>query len=1195
MMASDCGRFASIRVHLRKKRIRLSRLPAPHADTRSRGNVSYRPGYPICAPAGPTTRITRPGDPNRRRRRKASTTTGGTLLVLALALLVSLLVSFRGLQAQPPQADSPAPGKPGYLPSPAVTPDMIESRSKEIASAADLNEATKTRLSELYRKALGSLEAAETYQARTATFVEALETAPEQTEEIRRRLEASAPEPAIEPLPAGRPVKELEQRLTKYRADTAAVEAKLGELEQKLATWSQRPAQLRDRITAAKIELERLDAENGLPLSQEEPPLLTEARRWALQARRRELRAELHMLDQDLLSHAAREALLKARRDVSTHELALLRTRQHQLEEQLDRHRHQEAEQARVAAEAAQREVAGKHPLLEDLAARNAQLTGELSEFIAAHDGIHTRQAQVVAETERLGDELRNTRRRLEIGGLTQTLGQILFDRRQKLPDQRPYRREAKEREQAIAAAMLKQIRYDEEVLRLRDPDTFVATLTMDHEGPLPSDLRDELRELAQVRASLLTKVIAATDTYLRALGDLDYASSRLIETIADYDDYLATHLLWVRSAPPVSPATLKVLPGAIAWFFSPDNWLQVAQVLVREVTSPSLLWLLLLGLLLLRWRTRAIRAAILATAHPLRWVSTDRTRLTLKALGSTLLLAAPWPLLLVLLGWRLDASLEATPFTKAIGHGALEVAFALFSLRAFRLLCIPGGVADRHFGWSRRALRTIRRHFDWVIWFLVPVGFVVHTTHSYWHATYSDSLEQIALLVVMVGTALFIMFLSHPKRGVLSAYLAANPKGCISRLSPLWYPLIVAMPPVLAVLTLLGYVHTAGTLMRSLVAELWLILGLTVIQQLSVRWLTLSRQRLTLSAAGERPAAPGKTARQGDPPHLGPVPPVAEPEVNLAVLDTRTQTLVNSLVLVAAVVGLWGIYSDVLPALAVFEDISLWTYTGTLDGQEHVIPVTLADLGLTLLITITAAVAVRNLPAFLEIALLQRIAISAGIRYTVKTLTGYIIVIAAASIIFSTFGLSWSQIQWLVAALGVGIGFGLQEIVANFISGLIILFERPVRVGDIVTIGNTTGVVSQIRIRATIVRSWDQQELLVPNKALITGHLTNWTLSDRMNRIVITVGVNYAADIPQALDRLRAVVEENEQILMDPKPLITFEGFGGNALTLVLRCYLDSPEHRLAVISRLHQSIHQEFRAAGIAITGEAQKAREG
>jgi len=340
--------------------------------------------------------------------------------------------------------------------------------------------------------------------------VQALETAPKQTEEIRRRLEAPAPEPATAPLPAESPAREIEQRLTRQRADAAAVEARLGELEQELATWSERPTQLRDRITATKAELERLDAEDDLPSPQETSALLTEARCWALQAHHRELRAELRMLDQDLLSQAARKTLLKAQRDASTHELALLRTRQ------------TPARSAplpggrtgpRRGGDRARREAAERHPLLGALAARNAQLTGDLSELTTALDGIHARQAQVAAETECLEEELRNTRRRLEIAGLTQALGQLLIDRRQKLPDQRPYCREAKEREQAIAAAMLKQIRYDEEVLRLRDLETFVTTLTMNYAGPLPLDLRAELRELAQERTALLAKVTVATDT----------------------------------------------------------------------------------------------------------------------------------------------------------------------------------------------------------------------------------------------------------------------------------------------------------------------------------------------------------------------------------------------------------------------------------------------------------------------------------------------------------------------------------------------------------------------------------------------------------------------------------------------------------------------------------------------------------
>ena len=164
-------------------------------------------------------------------------------------------------------------------------------------------------------------------------------------------------------------------------------------------------------------------------------------------------------------------------------------------------------------------------------------------------------------------------------------------------------------------------------------------------------------------------------------------------------------------------------------------------------------------------------------------------------------------------------------------------------------------------------------------------------------------------------------------------------------------------------------------------------------------------------------------------------------------------------------------------------------------------------------------------------------------------------------------------------------IGFGLQEIVANFISGLIILFERPVRVGDIVTIGDTTGVVTNIRIRATTIRNWDKQELLVPNKEFITGRLLNWTLTDQQNRLTIPVGVEYGSDTKRALELLTRIADEHERVLKDPAPLISFEAFGDNALTLVLRAYMDSLDGRIGVITELHQRIYDTFNAEGIGI----------
>jgi small-conductance mechanosensitive channel len=190
-----------------------------------------------------------------------------------------------------------------------------------------------------------------------------------------------------------------------------------------------------------------------------------------------------------------------------------------------------------------------------------------------------------------------------------------------------------------------------------------------------------------------------------------------------------------------------------------------------------------------------------------------------------------------------------------------------------------------------------------------------------------------------------------------------------------------------------------------------------------------------------------------------------------------------------------------------------------------------------------------------------------------------------ALVLLLATLGVQSSQLQWLVAALGVGIGFGLQEIVANFVSGLIILFERPVRVGDIVSVGGTDGVVTRIRIRATTIRNWDRQELLVPNKDLVTGRVLNWSLSDKMTRVVVVAGVAYESDVDAALELMREAAEEHPKVLDDPAPVLSFEGFGDNALTLILRAYLASIDDRVATITDLHKAINRKFAAAGIVI----------
>jgi potassium efflux system protein len=245
----------------------------------------------------------------------------------------------------------------------------------------------------------------------------------------------------------------------------------------------------------------------------------------------------------------------------------------------------------------------------------------------------------------------------------------------------------------------------------------------------------------------------------------------------------------------------------------------------------------------------------------------------------------------------------------------------------------------------------------------------------------------------------------------------------------------------------------------------------------------------------------------------------------------------------------------------------------------------TLADVLAAVLVLFLTNVAARNLPALLELALLQRLPLDGGARYAVTTILRYVILIAGVSALSTALGIGWRDIQWLVAALTFGLAFGLQEIFANFVSGLIILLERPVRVGDIVTVGTTEGRVTQLRMRATTILDWDRRELLVPNKEFITSSVINWTLSDPITRIVVPVGIAYGSDTAKARRLLLEAARADRMVLDDPEPSAIFKGFGDSTLDFQLRVFIASRDLWPSVVDGLHTRIDDSFRAAGVEI----------
>jgi potassium efflux system protein len=1068
---------------------------------------------------------------------------------------------------------------------PAISAQQVEAEIKEIEAGSDLDEATRNKLIELYRKVQSHLEKARSSNASMEGFSRARESAPKEAQEIRaqlERLEGTDPLQRLTPsVGEDTALAELEQMLVKEQADLAAVQAKLAELDKKIQDDSARPDLARQRLTEAKRLQEDTASElKSLPTEAADPT--AEARRMLLETQQRATSAEIHMLDQELLSQPMRLKLLKAQRDLSARNLSNIQARVHYLEDIVNRRRQAEAEQVQARAAEAEREAATKPPIIRTLARKNADLGRELAQMAARLASLSAHKEAMGKRAKDYEKELQSARQKLEIAGLSRALGKILQDQRRRLPNLAQYEKQATAREELIVEASLRQIDHTEERNTLSDLDAALETLL----GGVPvaeqEKLHDELREALKTRRELLDKAIATDNAYLRALGELDFAQKRLIHSAQAYERFLSENLLWVPNAPPVSLATVAKLPGEFAWLLAPRAWIGVLDALgegaVRAPLLPILMTLLVGGLL---WYRRRLRSALKASGERVGRLSSDSIGLTLQALLYTLLIAAPWPALMWSVGWLLRHAPGETGFAAAVGEGLSITGPMLFNLLGFRVFCAPAGVADAHFRWSQQVLRLLRRNLDWFTLLAIPLAFVVVVS-----ADHAVSLSRLGYLVVMVSLAAFLHRILGPNSGAVRPYLRRHPRGWLARSRYLWYPVAVGAPLALAVLALVGYYYTAGTLTSSLVDTLWLALGLTVARDLTLRWLALARRRLALQVARQRREAERAAQQEG-------AQTLAEaasieldvPEVNLEAIDAQTRQLMNAGLAMSAAVGLWLIWADVLPALGILDKITLWQHMATANGETRLLPVTLADIALAIVITTLTLVATRNLPGVLEIALLRHLSLDTGSRYAIGALLRYTLIAIGVAVVFNVVGGSWSQIQWLVAALSVGVGFGLQEIVANFISGLIILFERPIRVGDIITIGDTTGIVSRIRIRATTITSWDKQELLVPNKEFITGRLLNWTLSDQMNRIVITVGAAYGCDVKKAMELMAEAADEHERILGDPTPIVTFEGFGDNSLTLLLRCYLDSLEFRLATISELHEAINRKFEQAGIVI----------
>ncbi|MDJ0907377.1 MAG: mechanosensitive ion channel, partial [Woeseiaceae bacterium] len=1069
----------------------------------------------------------------------------------------------------------------------AVGIDSVERMIGAVESLDGIDDELRTAVLEQLRNAATQIQNRQAAEQAAAVYSDTLAAAPVEIDRLRALLgEEVQPPSAVDlGISDATTLEELTQLLSRELADQVTAESRVSELEARAEVQTGRPAIARTRIAELRSSGDDLAEVLEAPRSASEPKALWDARRLAAELQRMALAAEINKLEQELVSHPVRLTLLRARLEIAERSRLEANQRVEFVRDIVNEKRQEAADLAQRSAAEVEEEAAGKHPVIRALAIQNANLTRELPEIATKIDRATQRLESLRDEAENVELRLQRSQQRLEVAGLNRSLGLLMMEESRDLPQVAQYRSQIRSRSRELADIGLAEVRIREQRRELRSVDVRVETLATEIATDTTDEdelagIRDELRTLLRAQRELLLQAENSYNSYLLLLGELDAAQRQLLETATEYRSFLNENMLWIPSAPVAFSGDWQLEEKEQSAALSVTPWLAVLDDFAESLAANwpmAVVVLLVLGGLLL---ARAPLSAYTRSANKrIGNISTDNIGLTIAALAAAGIRALPMPFVLAAVGWLLSVAPDPAAFSGVVSNSLFAVAPFLYNLLVFRVLAAEEGVLQVHFGWRQQNLRVIRMHLDRLVAFGAPIVFGTAVFYSSELAFDRATMGRFFFLALLILLVLTFRPLAHPKTGVAASYYQDNPDSWISKLRWFWYALSVGIPALLFVLSALGFMYTSITLTGRIVDTIWLALVLIGVNLVVLRWIAISRAKLALRVME------AEREKQSEPPPEGEAPSIETKPVDIDEVDAQTRKLLRwGLIIVAAIAG-WGIWSEVFPAFRLFDQVSLWTRTVVVDGVETIAPVTLGDLMLALIVAAGTAIAYRNLPGLMEIAVLQRMTLEPGSRYTANTLVRYLVVTIGVIAVLNIIGWNWSRIQWLVAALSVGLGFGLQEVVANFVSGLIILFERPVRVGDTVTVGQLSGTVSRVRIRATTITDWDRKEIIVPNKAFITEQVVNWTLADPITRVVVEVGISYASDVERAHKIMEETLRSLPLVLDEPAPRVFFLGFGDSSLNFKLHAFSRQLSDRLPLMHAIHEAILKALRENDIEI----------
>ena len=1030
--------------------------------------------------------------------------------------------------------------------------------ARESFAGLELTETARVQVDESLDQAEERLNMAEGMRSREDELSRLVPAAPARIEALEAELAAVGE--TVRSIPTE--FLEVTEAAEQIRTEIARLETDLSAAQSALAELRERPVQIGTRLPEVMSRIGQIadsataPLEDGTSTPRQAAALLRD--RAALKA----LQAEADLLQKERDTQSLRERIsalgiqLKERRLAAKREwLALLDERRSVLAED-------EFTGLRRVLEDMAGEPAAPQEELEAMVDEMEGWIGELEQTVADSEGISRRSDSIREQLEMLRRDNERIRRQIALGGFEGAFTQLLIEQRQRLQSRRSLDYDLRQLDREITNAQLDGIRIDD--LR-RDLSPLRERWRGDPDG----------EPLIEFRSNLVERLDAAQREKIRQLTRLGSDQQAHRDLTVEFSVFLLDQLFWRRSSPPVDSGFFRGMASGVKSWFEMETllWSTLKDLPAQR---PGLVGMILVFFTALLAVRRRLRQTMEHSGRRIRRISSDRLGHTIRALVATLFLALPLPLFIWANATGLASAPTPDPWVRGSTRWLTWAAWMLLWIFALGSMVSKEGIGRQHFGWDPHACDAVRKGLRRLLFVYVPAMLVVSLTYYDRTPLAFDSLGRLAFITSQFGLIWALAAIFSPSGGAFTAITLDKPDGWLSRSKHVCFASVVGIPALMVILAIMGYTLTAFVLADRFMASLQWVAGGVIVYGLLTRWLMIKQRRIALSEAIELRRArreasaqekiPGdeREAAAGEEDHV---------ELDLGDVVHQTRHLARSLVGIAVVVGVTHGLMSGLPLEQAGENLGLLANFQWITGLR------------ALLIVLVTVTVVKNLPGLLDVVGLRSSGMSPGSRYALSTLGQYALAATGVLILAGELELDWSRFGWIAAALSVGLGFGLQEIVANFVCGIILLFERPIRVGDVVTVGEVTGSVSQIRMRATTITNWDRQEFVVPNKEFITGSLINWTLSNKMNRFVIPVGVAYGTDTRKARQLMLDAARSHPHVLEDPEPVSVFNGFGDSTLDLELRCFLSSLECRVQTITELNEEIDRRFAQAGIEI----------